>query len=56
MGMQEREEIDLVDVQNELTDYGYTPNGLHPIFAEYQRRRKDEPKGRWRKEFRNNAR
>lgn len=56
LGMEEREEIDLVDVQNELIDYGYTSNGLHPIFAEYQRRRKDEPKGRWRKEFRNNAR
>ena len=39
-------------VQEELMDYGYTAAGIHPVFAEFQIRRADEPKGKWRKAYR----
>ncbi len=53
IGMEAQEEIELVEVEQDLGEFGYESNGLYPVFAEYQRRRKDEPKGKWRRDFRN---
>lgn len=52
LGMEEMDAAEEDMVQEELLDYGYTAAGIHPIFAEFQIRRKDEPKGTWRNMYR----
>lgn len=37
------------EIEDSLNEMGYSMGGLYPVFAEYNRRRADEPKGRWRK-------
>ena len=53
IGMDAQDEMELTEVEQDLGSFGYESNGLYPIFAEYQRRRADEPKGKWRERFRN---
>lgn len=45
-------EVEEAELNEELLEYGYTEAGVHPIFAEFQIRRGDEPKGTWRKTIR----
>lgn len=52
LDMEVKDAIEVTDVSTELEDFGYKLGGMYPIFAEYQRRRADEPKGKWRKRFR----
>ncbi len=52
LGYEETDDMELVEVSEQLEDFGYEIGGLYPIFAEFQRRRQDEPKGRWRKKYR----
>lgn len=53
IGLNQKQALEPAMVSRELEDMGYTANGLYPIFAEFQRRRPDEPKGKWRKDIRN---
>lgn len=47
---------DTYEIDASAAEMGIDLGGMYPIFAEYQRRRTDEPKGKWRKEFRNGSR
>ena len=52
LGMEDMSEAEEDMIQEELLDYGYTAAGIHPVFAEFQKARIDEPKGKWRKAYR----
>lgn len=44
IGFNDVDDVDIDDISEQLEDFGYSLGGLHPIFAEFNKRRTDKPK------------